>query len=87
MVSFSLGLGLTSSNYETMSRTSYCYHRPLFAVPPDILDRGTSTDQTVREGASVSLTCAATGSPQPQITWRREHSKPITVAEGIQGIF
>ncbi|XP_072939934.1 opioid-binding protein/cell adhesion molecule homolog [Epargyreus clarus] len=48
-------------------------------VPPDILDRGTSTDQTVREGASVSLTCAATGSPHPQITWRREHSKAITV--------
>ncbi|CAG4993065.1 unnamed protein product [Parnassius apollo] len=50
----------------------------------DILDRGTSTDQTVREGASVSLTCAATGSPQPQITWRREHSKTITVADGVQ---
>ncbi|XP_075972037.1 opioid-binding protein/cell adhesion molecule homolog [Anticarsia gemmatalis] len=56
-------------------------------VPPDILDRGTSTDQTVREGAPISLTCAATGSPQPQITWRREHpkgTKAITVADGIQ---
>ncbi|XP_045535031.1 lachesin [Papilio machaon] len=53
-------------------------------VPPDILDRGTSTDQTVREGASVSLTCAATGSPHPQITWRREHSKTIIIADGIQ---
>ncbi|KAJ0178776.1 hypothetical protein K1T71_005551 [Dendrolimus kikuchii] len=53
-------------------------------VPPDILDRGTSTDQTVREGASISLTCAATGSPHPQITWRREHSKSISVADGIQ---
>ncbi|XP_053603986.1 opioid-binding protein/cell adhesion molecule homolog [Plodia interpunctella] len=53
-------------------------------VPPDILDRGTSTDQTVREGASVSLTCAASGSPSPQIVWRREHSKPITIADGIQ---
>ncbi|XP_063619348.1 lachesin-like [Cydia splendana] len=53
-------------------------------VPPDILDRGTSRDQTVREGASVSLTCAATGSPQPQIVWRREHSKPIVLSEGIQ---
>ena len=54
-------------------------------VPPDILDRGTSADQTVREGSSISLTCAATGSPHPQITWRREHSKPITVSDGIQG--
>ncbi|RVE44104.1 hypothetical protein evm_011241 [Chilo suppressalis] len=53
-------------------------------VPPDILDRGTSTDQTVREGASVSLTCAAKGSPQPQITWRREHGKLITISDGIQ---
>ncbi|CAB3237993.1 unnamed protein product [Arctia plantaginis] len=56
-------------------------------VPPDILDRGTSTDQTVREGAPISLTCAATGSPQPQITWRREHpkgTKAITIADGIQ---
>lgn len=56
-------------------------------VPPDILDRGTSADQTVREGASVSLTCAATGSPHPQITWRREHSKPITISDGIQGTY
>ncbi|CAG9795123.1 unnamed protein product [Diatraea saccharalis] len=53
-------------------------------VPPDILDRGTSTDQTVREGASVSLTCAASGSPHPQIIWRREHSKLITFSDGIQ---
>ncbi|XP_031768223.1 lachesin-like isoform X2 [Galleria mellonella] len=53
-------------------------------VPPDILDRGTSTDVTVREGESISLTCAAVGSPPPQIAWRREHSKPITVSDGIQ---
>ncbi|CAH0605814.1 unnamed protein product [Chrysodeixis includens] len=53
-------------------------------VPPDILDRGTSADQIVREGASINLTCAATGSPHPQITWRREHSKPITVSDGMQ---
>lgn len=53
-------------------------------VPPDIIDRGTSRDQTVREGASVSLTCAASGSPHPQITWRREHSLPITISDGIQ---
>ncbi|XP_041970894.1 lachesin-like [Aricia agestis] len=53
-------------------------------VPPDILDRGTSMDQTVREGASVSLTCVATGSPHPQITWRREHSQPITISDGVQ---
>ncbi|KAJ2952134.1 hypothetical protein O0L34_g4413 [Tuta absoluta] len=53
-------------------------------VPPDILDRGTSTDQTLREGASTSLTCATSGSPPPQITWKREHNKPITLSDGIQ---
>ncbi|XP_037965059.1 neurotrimin [Plutella xylostella] len=53
-------------------------------VPPDILDRGTSADQTAREGDPVSLTCAATGSPRPAITWRREHAKPITINDGIQ---
>ncbi|XP_026322020.1 lachesin-like [Hyposmocoma kahamanoa] len=53
-------------------------------VPPDILDRGTSTDQTLREGTATSLTCATSGSPHPQVTWRREHSKPITLADGTQ---
>ncbi|XP_034829862.1 lachesin-like [Maniola hyperantus] len=53
-------------------------------VPPDILDRGTSSDLTVREGAPVSMTCAATGSPHPQISWRREHSNPIMISEGVQ---
>ncbi|XP_023942445.1 lachesin-like [Bicyclus anynana] len=52
-------------------------------VPPDILDRGTSADQTVREGEPVSLTCAANGSPPPQIIWRREHSKPITLSDDV----
>lgn len=63
------------------------YNMPLnfYVVPPDIMDRGTSTDQTVREGASISLTCAATGSPQPQINWRREHSKTIPLVNGSQG--
>ncbi|XP_076242929.1 neurotrimin [Calliopsis andreniformis] len=46
-------------------------------VPPDILDYLTSTDMVVREGSNVTLRCAATGSPTPNITWRREHGKTI----------
>ncbi|XP_022171310.1 neurotrimin-like [Myzus persicae] len=46
-------------------------------VPPDILDYPTSTDMNVREGSNVSLRCAASGSPAPNITWRKEGSELI----------
>ncbi|XP_055387238.1 lachesin isoform X2 [Condylostylus longicornis] len=48
-------------------------------VPPDILDDSTSTDMVVREGGNVTLHCAATGSPPPTITWRREGGEPISL--------
>ncbi|XP_022226033.1 limbic system-associated membrane protein isoform X1 [Drosophila obscura] len=51
-------------------------------VPPDILDYPTSTDMVVREGSNVTLKCAATGSPEPTITWRRESGVPIELASG-----
>ncbi|XP_020706786.1 lachesin-like [Athalia rosae] len=46
-------------------------------VPPDILDYPTSTDMVVREGSNVTLRCAATGTPAPSVTWRREDGNPI----------
>ncbi|XP_063702653.1 neurotrimin-like [Culicoides brevitarsis] len=46
-------------------------------VPPDILDYPTSQDIVVEEGQNVTLTCAATGSPEPIINWRREGGKPL----------
>jgi hypothetical protein len=54
----------------------------LIAVPPDILDYPTSTDMVVREGTNVTLRCAATGSPQPNITWRREGGEAIPMGNG-----
>ncbi|KAG8305705.1 hypothetical protein J6590_063280 [Homalodisca vitripennis] len=54
-------------------------------VPPDILDSPTSTDMVVREGSSVTLRCAASGSPAPNITWRREGGEPITLPNGQEG--
>uniref|UniRef100_A0A1B0DRB0 Ig-like domain-containing protein n=1 Tax=Phlebotomus papatasi TaxID=29031 RepID=A0A1B0DRB0_PHLPP len=51
-------------------------------IPPDILDYPTSTDMVVREGSNVTLKCAATGSPTPTITWRREGGEPISLAGG-----
>ncbi|XP_061398272.1 lachesin, partial [Musca vetustissima] len=53
-------------------------------VPPDILDYPTSTDMVVREGSNVTLKCAATGSPEPQIIWRRENGVPIELPNGTE---
>ncbi|XP_043279848.1 neurotrimin-like [Venturia canescens] len=48
-------------------------------VPPDILDYPTSTDMVVREGSNVTLRCAATGTPEPTVTWRRETGGTVTL--------
>lgn len=55
-------------------------------MPPDILDYPTSTDMVVREGSNVSLRCAATGSPEPTIAWRREGGEMIPLGNGQEGI-
>ena len=54
-------------------------------VPPDILDYPTSTDMVVREGSNVSLRCEATGSPTPNITWRREDGELINLGNNQEG--
>ena len=54
-------------------------------MPPDILDYPTSTDMVVREGSNVSLRCAASGSPQPNITWRREGGESIAISGQREG--
>ncbi|KOC62911.1 Neurotrimin [Habropoda laboriosa] len=51
-------------------------------VPPNILDSETSTDMVVREGSNVTLCCAATGSPEPSIAWRREDGQLILLGNG-----
>ncbi|GFQ66686.1 lachesin [Trichonephila clavata] len=48
-------------------------------VPPRISENMTSSDTDVREGSDVSLRCQASGSPSPQIKWRREDEKDITI--------
>uniref|UniRef100_A0A182IY51 Ig-like domain-containing protein n=1 Tax=Anopheles atroparvus TaxID=41427 RepID=A0A182IY51_ANOAO len=50
-------------------------------VPPDILDHPTSQDMVVQEGSNVTLTCAATGVPEPTVTWKREGEKSVTSVE------
>ncbi|XP_043801689.1 limbic system-associated membrane protein-like isoform X4 [Apis laboriosa] len=46
-------------------------------VPPFIITKETSTDMVVREGSNVTLTCKASGYPEPYIMWRREDGKNI----------
>ncbi|KDR09777.1 hypothetical protein L798_00269, partial [Zootermopsis nevadensis] len=41
-----------------------------------------NTDMVVREGTNVTLRCAATGSPQPTVTWRREGGESIPMGAG-----
>ncbi|XP_030749458.1 neurotrimin-like isoform X2 [Sitophilus oryzae] len=53
-------------------------------VPPDILDYPTSADMVAREGSSISLRCAATGSPEPSVTWRREGGELIPIGNGLE---
>ncbi|XP_072939979.1 lachesin-like [Epargyreus clarus] len=48
-------------------------------VPPDIVDTGSSGEVIVHEGDNVTLHCAASGTPQPTITWRREDSSPMRI--------
>ncbi|XP_074034834.1 lachesin [Leptinotarsa decemlineata] len=50
-------------------------------VPPDIDDSGTSGDITIREGENVTLTCSATGHPQPRILWRREDGERLIIQD------
>lgn len=74
------------------TRTTGCKitkHRFCFAslVPPDILDYPTSTDMVIREGQNVTLRCAASGSPTPNVTWRREGGEPIPLGNGKECMY
>ena len=47
-------------------------------VPPDIMDLDENLNHlTTEENSEICLQCRATGSPKPEITWRREDGKNI----------
>ncbi|CAD6234465.1 GSCOCG00001939001-RA-CDS [Cotesia congregata] len=62
------------------------YFASMFILPPDILDYPTSTDMVVREGSNVTLRCAASGSPQPNITWKRESGEAIALGVNDEAV-
>lgn len=48
-------------------------------VPPDIINEESSADLAVQEGEDATLTCRATGNPQPRVIWRREDGEMILI--------
>jgi Immunoglobulin domain len=57
----------------------------IFPVPPNIDDALSSTDVIVREGANVTLTCIATGSPLPSVRWKRDDGNRININKTHSG--
>lgn len=54
-------------------------------MPPNIDDSQSSSDAIIREGANVSLTCKATGSPTPSIRWKRDDGSKISINKSLSG--
>ncbi|KAF7385895.1 hypothetical protein HZH66_011737 [Vespula vulgaris] len=63
------------------AKTQYGYLHVV--VPPNIDDSQSSSDAIVREGANVTLTCKATGSPIPSIRWKRDDNSKITINKSL----
>ncbi|XP_045476334.1 neurotrimin-like isoform X1 [Harmonia axyridis] len=55
-------------------------------VPPNIDDSLSSSDVIVREGANETLTCKATGYPQPSVKWKRDDNSKITINKTLSVI-
>lgn len=54
-------------------------------MPPNIDDSVSSSDVIVREGSNETLTCKATGSPQPSVKWKRDDNSKITINKTLIG--
>jgi neurotrimin len=52
-------------------------------IPPDIIDE-TSEGLVAHEGGNIKLRCVATGSPEPNVTWKREDGRNIVLRDNGQ---
>ncbi|VVC24361.1 Hypothetical protein CINCED_3A001101 [Cinara cedri] len=55
-------------------------------VPPDIITDESSPDLTLMETENATLTCNATGNPEPRITWKRENGQPLLMRTGTRDL-
>lgn len=62
-----------------------CTHLDLLTVPPNIDDNASSSDMSVGEGANVTMSCRATGSPEPFVKWKRDNNSKIKSVNGTYG--
>ncbi|XP_030748657.1 neurotrimin-like isoform X2 [Sitophilus oryzae] len=53
-------------------------------VPPNIDDSLSSSDVIVREGSNETLTCKATGFPEPSVKWKRDDNTKISINKTFQ---
>ena len=49
------------------------------------MDSLSSSDMVQTEGSNVTLECLASGSPEPEVVWRREDAREITVDKNNTG--
>ena len=54
-------------------------------MPPRIVDSLSSSDMVQTEGSNVTLECVASGSPEPEVVWRREDARQITIDKNTTG--
>ena len=49
------------------------------------MDSLSSSDMVQTEGSNVTLECVASGSPEPEVIWRREDSREISIDKNTTG--
>ncbi|XP_046602597.1 lachesin-like isoform X2 [Neodiprion lecontei] len=53
-------------------------------IPPDIKDDASADGLVAKEGGNIRLRCQATGTPMPNVTWRREDGRNIILRHDNQ---
>ncbi|KAJ9577405.1 hypothetical protein L9F63_006028, partial [Diploptera punctata] len=74
---------LLNSNMISLKSLDENVPRFILQFPPNIDDSLSSSDVIVREGANVTLTCHATGSPAPNVKWKRDDGSKITINKSL----
>nr|XP_018910309.1 PREDICTED: lachesin-like isoform X1 [Bemisia tabaci] len=77
------GCYMCQVNTPEMKKQSGCID---VHVPPDIISEYSSSDTAVNEGDNVTLSCHATGHPQPIVTWRRENGEPMLIRKNVRDL-